>query len=1638
MKKNYKLTTRALAVCFSAFLLFSFSAAFAQPLCPNATDLTSPYVKAYTGVGGGAAGMTGVKGYPFDVEGLVLGRHTIINTPGTDPRTGGALSLLPNNPPGSVPEVVKLGNENAGYEAEAIVYTYEVDRDNPILIVNFAIVLQDPPGHPFPVKPRFIVRVVDPTTIDLTPDINGKPINPLGDLVEPCAEYDVTADGDVPGFQPYQKGSWGALLWRDWTKLGVDLTKFAGQEVAVQFITYDCGYGAHFGYCYFTASCHSYYLETGTCGGGTFTLEAPDIYNTYLWSNGETTPTATFDVATWDLQHITCVVTTDMGCDITLRAYATSTGAGVFFGHYTDVICEGETYTDHSFDLPPQPAGQWFYKNLIFNPEDCTYGFITLDLEVIPRLTHYKAEICYGQDYTENGFSFIKPIPGVYHDSYKTGELGTCDLMNVLELTVNATFENLGEIEGDTDPCTGVLATYSFAGTEVLTKFNWILPPNTVVVKGNLYTPQITIYFTDDTPGDVEFWGKNGCGQETKSFPVAPRPSYNIQINDAVCQGDVYNNYGFNLGVQKIAGSFVHVLDLTSSQGCDSTVTLALQVNPKPLAYIIPTDPVLCNAGDEITLLAITESDVLCDHHINEPDALGPFFAADADAFGPGAIFDCDCLYEWTPNGETTGVITDNPMTTTTYTVTVTTGAGCTATASQVVIVNTGNPVVLDETICKGETYSGWGITETTSGDYQIDFVSSCGIIDITVKLTVTEPEIFPITGEYCAGDYYTDHGFNFVLLQDGIFRDTIAFIGSSTCDSLVVFELTVNPTKKTFVYDNVCQFEKYIGNGFDLGTQMFAGEQTYTRNNESTLFGCDSTVVLKLMVYPIPVNIVDFHADTVCVGEFTTLTNWSIYYDASLIDGWEWYLDGEPTPFSTIINPPSTKFTVGTHNITLKVLGIGGCDYEVTKEILVRDSIIPTFALDPTYTYCVGETVVATLPTTSNNTPIAVTGTWSPSATIDVSVATGPVDYIFTPAAGECAKTFKITVTVENKPLLEFPAVEYCEGGTLPTFPSTGGVTGTWSPTTVQDATQTYTFTPATGVCAIGADWVVTKKPKPTVTTTTSFGPICSGEATDIALTSSPAGTTYTWAATGTGVSGFTASGSGTPIQDVLTLNTGVLLGNVVYTVTPTLAGCIGDNRNITVTVEPCYNVTYDCNGCDNPGNTPIDPDNPYFGGNQPNILGPNGITKDCHVFLGWAYSPTATTPDFVWKGSFTPPSFIITKDVTLYAVWKYVCLDVTYDCNGCDNPDDTPTDPNSPYVPNSPVSPLVPGDMFKDCHIFKGWAYSPTATTPDFKWNGDIFTPPLFYINKNTQLYAVWEYICTMLKCVEKKGSPKIKSIAYEEYEYIHPDNSWDVMMMPPPALVADYIKYVIDGTIEIEGPTATLAGTRYTVGVHTIEVYAYSGEKTDFCEFTVTIKRDCPKFAYDCQGNEYKVTELGGYCWTENITATNYSAGETECDHDIVWSKPYLSNEYSNTAFNSTTFGKLYSWYSALGLNEDGSGLPYGSDEVFIQGICPYGYHIPSLAEWESLKAFSADDLKSENYWLTPGSDIYGWDARPAGWHSAGANKFVDLYGKTGWWAAEGATSYLHLGYYYKTLNCDEQFGASALSVRCILNY
>jgi gliding motility-associated-like protein len=231
------------------------------------------------------------------LRGIVSDRQHIVSGSGTDPFTNG--TVLEISPYGGSFSA-KLGNCYVGGEAEKLYKTFVVTPDNANFTYQYAVFLEDPPGHAQNMKPKFEVNIYD---------ANGQL------LPGPCSHYQVTAGPSTAGWQQNN-----LLRYKGWQIMAVDLSPYMGQAIKIEFKTEDCGLLGHFGYAYIDATCGPQNIMiNGFCDGvSQITLTAPVGYESYQWlPYGDTTQIITIP-APQAGDTATVTMTNALGCTSTI------------------------------------------------------------------------------------------------------------------------------------------------------------------------------------------------------------------------------------------------------------------------------------------------------------------------------------------------------------------------------------------------------------------------------------------------------------------------------------------------------------------------------------------------------------------------------------------------------------------------------------------------------------------------------------------------------------------------------------------------------------------------------------------------------------------------------------------------------------------------------------------------------------------------------------------------------------------------------------------------------------------------------------------------------------------------------------------------------------------------------------------------------------------------------------------------------------------------------------------------------------------------------------------------------------------------------------------------------------------------
>lgn len=219
---------------------------------------------------------------------------------------------------------------------------------------------------------------------------------------------------------------------------------------------------------------------------------------------------------------------------------------------------------------------------------------------------------------------------------------------------------------------------------------------------------------------------------------------------------------------------------------------------------------------------------------------------------------------------------------------------------------------------------------------------------------------------------------------------------------------------------------------------------------------------------------------------------------------------------------------------------------------------------------------------------------------------------------------------------------------------------------------------------------------------------------------------------------------------------------------------------------------------------------------------------------------------------------------------------------------------------------------------------------------------------------------------------------------------------------------------------------------------EAKVKDGSEYDAVAQTLTDKRD---------GQVYKTVKIGEQTWmAKNL---NYAYDEPTVQEDSS------SFCFGNEQDSCVKFGRLYLWSAAMDsaavFSDDGKGCGNNkkcSASEPVRGVCPEGWHLPSMAEWNTLftavggKDNAGTMLKSQAGWISDGNgeDTYGFSALPAG-----RRGYDGDFGSAGDFARFWSSSEYDSDYAYRmNLDYDIEYAGLnygsrdyAFSVRCLKN-
>ena len=877
-----------------------------------------------------------VIGSPYDNVGVIdygssseYSRHTIHTS---TYETDHMIPMLKTIPPGETSSI-RIGNWLIGAEAESITFEYTVTAANPLLLLKYAGVMENP-GHSSFEQPRLKLDVMDSQ----------------GSLIDSvCNCFDFIAASNL-GWNNYY-----GVLWKDWTNIGVNLVSHIGEKVKVRLTSYDCLQQGHFGYAYIHLSCATQEIQETACGEDVV-LEAPDGYE-YKWyktQGGKHTLVGNKQSITVPrdgaLYECDCAQIGKPSCYFTISATASATPrypiadfsvykinscADTLYLTNTSGISTNGTTIDlpivpcdsavwilddgrqfNSYDISDKPivfanSGKHTITLMTFLRKGQCYSSTSKTIYVHGSLdTHTYttyAEICEGDIFT---FANRKlTTSGTYYDTIRTWY--NCDSISILKLTVHPSYEFFDTIhlcDGD---------AYDYHGQRITSSGSYTVP----------------------------FHTKYGCDSIYHAYIIRER-SYNIEEEVTICQGEVFD---FNGMLLRNPG--VYWDSARTQYGCDSIVKLTLHVNP---SYLLTTKVESCE-------------DETFDFRGRRITTPGIYYDSLLTHLGCDSIY--QLVYVKTPTyhfestediieGETYHWQGKNLRTSGTYFAHYKTISGCDSTYKLMLTVHPRFDFAEEYTICDNEDFVWRGHRFTKSGVYYDSLQTIFGS-DSIFQLIL---HVLPTYEKTMFVNICHDQTFDFrgkTLSAPGIYYDSL--LTHLGCDSVYKLVFITSPIYFFEDYDTI-----FAGATYDFHGRIIRDAGVYW-DSLKTDMGCDSIYKLNLFVKQ------HYHFDEVA----TICSNHPYLWRGNLYDSTGIYVDAFKSIAGTdsiytlnlTVNPAyfssnfinlcyNDSFTINNHKFQVgeeyydTIRSSCNCD-SVTRYIFVQS---PTYLFEEYSEICPGE----------------------------------------------------------------------------------------------------------------------------------------------------------------------------------------------------------------------------------------------------------------------------------------------------------------------------------------------------------------------------------------------------------------------------------------------------------------------------------------------------------------------------------------------------------------------------------------------------------------------------------------------------------------------------------------------------------
>lgn len=530
-----------------------------------------------------------------------------------------------------------------------------------------------------------------------------------------------------------------------------------------------------------------------------------------------------------------------------------------------DTTCQNVHYQNHNVDQTFVTPGETSIVTNTLSSTGCD-SLVTLHLFVRPQITNEIAISACGH-YDWDGSVYTNS--GVHTRTYTAAN--GCDSVVTLTLTITpsdstniyavACEEYVWNEVPYTQSGTYYQSYPNMFGCDSVIALHLTINPayheNLVVTACEEYTLNSETYHES---GDYTqtYTTANGC-DSIINLHLTINHNQNVMLNDEICEGSAYTMNGFDTTFTEV-GEYTLTHYDTTVHGCDSTTVLHITVNP---VFNTVLESAICyNESYEFNGQTLTESGTYFDNQqsVTGCDSITTLhltvFPQQIDTITAHTCYDVSYhdegfdIYNPTESGFHYNYDYDIH--------------NCDSTTVLHLIVHQPDTIILNASLCNGETYTenDFNVTATEPGEFtytqELQNIFSCDSI-VILHITVNAPHQLELYDTICSGNAYTQFGFDTLCANAGEYTLMHYDDNIYGCDSTTTLHLTVRPSYSQTITSAICESGSYQFNG-----QTLTESGIYTANL-SSINGCDSIVTLNLTVGTEYRDTITAH---ICIGE--------------------------------------------------------------------------------------------------------------------------------------------------------------------------------------------------------------------------------------------------------------------------------------------------------------------------------------------------------------------------------------------------------------------------------------------------------------------------------------------------------------------------------------------------------------------------------------------------------------------------------------------------------------------------------------------------------------------------------------------------------------------------------------------------